>query len=504
MIRKSNSLVGSSLLAAALILSAAPGAQADWARFRGPNGSGVAADSKPVPTTWGADKNIKWQLDMPGPGTSAPIIVGDKVFVTCWTGYAEDERGDSGNLDDLKRNLICVDRKAGKILWNKEVKAKLPEDRFSGQFTNHGYASHTPVSDGERVYAFFGKSGVHAFDLDGKLLWSADVGDGLDRRGWGSAASPILAGDKLIVTASIESNALIALDKKTGKEIWNSAADVFSGVWGTPILAGPKGREELVLAINGEIWGVNPESGKLNWYAPGLSGRNATISMIESDGVVFGLGSQGAGSIAVKTGGKDDVGSSHTVWKGKDGPNIITPVLHDGRLYWANGSLAYCRDAKTGEEIYTERLPGASASPSSGGGRLGQGPPAGGHPGGPPQGGPEYRGGRPGGDGQPGGPGGQRAGGPGGPRGGGPGGGRSGGGGGRFGGSDYASPIAAGGHMYALLGSGETLVVKLGDKFEFVGRNKLGEAGERFTGTPAADGGQLFIRSSKRLYCIAE
>lgn len=502
MIHTSNSLVGSSLLAAALILSAVPGAQADWPRFRGPNGSGVAADSKLVPTAWGSDKNLQWQLDMPGPGTSAPIVVGDKVFITCWTGYAEDDQNATGKMEDLKRNLICVDRRSGKILWNKAVKAKLPEDRFSGMFTNHGYASHTPVSDGERVYAFFGKSGVHAFDLDGNQLWSKDVGDGLDRRGWGSAASPILAGDKLIVTASIESNALIALDKKTGKEIWNSAADVFSGIWGTPILAGPEGKEELVLAINGEIWGVNPGTGKLNWYAPGLSGRNATISMIESDGVVFGLGSQGAGSIAIKAGGKDDVVASHTVWKGKDGPNIITPVLHDGRLYWANGSLAYCRDAKTGEEIYTERLPGGSASSGSRGGGRPEGG-FGGRPGGQ-YGNPEYRGGRPGGAGQPGGPGGQRSGGPGGQRGGGPGGGRSGGGGGRFGGSDYASPIVAGGHMFALLGTGETIVVKLGDKFEFVGRNKLGAAGERFTATPAADDGQLFIRSSKRLYCIAE
>ena len=497
------SLNGSLLLAAGLILSTAPGAMADWARFRGPNGSGVAADSKPVPTTWSEDKNIAWQLDMPGPGTSAPIIVGDKVFVTCWTGYAEDDQNASGKLEDLKRNLICVDRKTGKILWNKAVKAKLPEDPFSGMFTNHGYASHTPVSDGERVYAFFGKSGVHAFDMAGKKLWSKDVGDGRDQRGWGSAASPILAGDKLIVTASIESNALIALDKNTGKEIWNSAADVFSGIWGTPILAGPKGKEEIVLAINGEVWGVNPESGKLNWYAQGLSGRNATISMVESDGVVFGLGSRGSGSMAIKAGGKDDVGETHTVWEGKDGPNIITPVVHGGRLYWATGSLAYCRDAKTGEEIYTERLPGASASSGGRSGGFGGGRPGGDRqPGGP---GGQRAGGRPGGDRQPGGPGGQRAGGPGGQRGGGPGGGRSGGGGGgRFGGSDYASPIAAGGHLFALLGTGEMIVVKLGDEFKFVGRNKLGDTGERFTGSPAADDGQLFIRSSKRLYCIAE
>ncbi len=471
-------------------------ASADWTRFRGPNGSGAAADDKPVPTAWSADKNISWQLDMPGPGTSGPIVVGDKVFVTCWTGYAENDETASGELDNLKRNLICVDRKTGKILWNKAVKAKLPEEPFRGMFTNHGYASHTPTSDGERVYAFFGKSGVHAFDLEGNKVWSAEVGDGLDQRGWGSAASPILLGDRLIVTASIESNALIALDKKTGKQLWKSAADVFAGIWGTPILAGPADKREIALAINGEVWGVSPETGRLNWYAAGLSGRNATISLVESEGVVIGAGSRGSGSMAVEAGKRTDGNEAKTVWQGKDGPNIITPALYKDRLYWATGSIAYCRDAKTGKEIFAKRLPGASADSGDRGGRPGGGFGGGRPGGGRPEGG--FGGGRPGG-------GDNRGGGPGGQRGGRPGGGRSGGGGGgRFGGSDYASPIATGGHVYALLGTGETIVFKAGDTFELVSRNKLGGAGERFTGTPAADNGQLFIRSNKKLYCIAE
>lgn len=494
MITRHFNRTSASCLASALALVISTTAAADWTRFRGPNGSGAAADSEPVPTSWSPDKNIRWSIDMPGPGTSGPIVVGGKVFITCWSGYAEDDQNDSGDLDDLKRHLICVDRTSGKILWNKTVKAKLPEEPFRGMFTNHGYASHTPVSDGERVYAFFGKSGVHAFDLDGAKLWSADVGNGLDRRGWGSAASPILAGDKLIVTASIESNALIALDKMTGKELWKSAAEVFAGIWGTPILVGSDDKQEIALAINGEVWGINPESGKLNWYGAGLAGRNATISLVEKDGVVMGLGSRGAGSMAIKAGGKDDVTDSRTVWRGKDGPNIVTPVLLEDRLYWATGSIAYCRDAKTGKEIYTERLPGPSTGSTSSerdrsSGRFGGGRPGGG---GRTEGG--FRDGRPGGDRS--GirrPGGQRSGG-----------GSRGGNGGRFGGADYASPIAAGGHIYALLGAGETIVLKAGDKFELVGRNKLGEAGERFTGTPAADMGQLFIRSSRKLYCIEE
>ena len=155
---------------------------ADWTRFRGPNGSGIPADKKAVPTTWNDKETVKWKTALPGPGSSSPIVVGNKIFVTCWSGYGTDDSRDA-KIEDLKRHLLCIDRKTGKILWNKSVKAKLPEERYSGMFTQHGYATHTPVSDGKNVYAYFGKSGLHAFDLEGKKLWEADAGDYLDRRG---------------------------------------------------------------------------------------------------------------------------------------------------------------------------------------------------------------------------------------------------------------------------------------------------------------------------------
>src|SRR5262245_43128099 len=123
---------------------------ADWPNFRGPGGSGVSAE-KDLPTKWGDKDNLVWKLDLPGPGSSSPVVWGDKVFVTCYTGYGVNLR-EPGELADLRRHLLCVDRKAGKVLWDKEVKARQPEQEFEGPFiTLHGYASSTPATDGERV-----------------------------------------------------------------------------------------------------------------------------------------------------------------------------------------------------------------------------------------------------------------------------------------------------------------------------------------------------------------
>lgn len=134
----------------------------DWPRFRGPAGSGVANDSESLPTTWSPTANVAWTTELPGPGASSPIIVGGKAFVTYYSGYGLTQEN-PGEIENLVRHLVCVDVNTGKVLWQKDVKAALPEDAYTGiGVTAHGYASHTPVSDGQNVYAFFGKSGVHA------------------------------------------------------------------------------------------------------------------------------------------------------------------------------------------------------------------------------------------------------------------------------------------------------------------------------------------------------
>ena len=218
MTHKSIRCIACAALFSLFTLSIANG-QDDWPRFRGVEGNGISESS--APTEWGPDENIKWKAKMPGAGVSSPIVVGGKVFVTCYSGYGES-RNNVGNKEDLKRHIVCINQADGEELWSKTLDADVEnEDDFSGiGVTAHGYASHTPVSDGEHLFVFMGKSGVAAYDLDGNEIWKTKVGDGSDSRKWGSAASPIVHGDLVIVPALAESRAVYGLDKKTGEEKW--------------------------------------------------------------------------------------------------------------------------------------------------------------------------------------------------------------------------------------------------------------------------------------------
>ena len=199
-----------SSLALALTHTRSPAA--DWPQFRGPQVSGVSTETG-LPTKWSAKDGAAWKVEMPGPGTSSPAFIGDRIFITYYTGYNVPGKP-KGEPSDLRRHLLCLDRKTGKQLWDKAVEAKLPEQ--DNIRDSHGYASSTPAADAERVYCFFGKSGVVAFDHSGKQLWQADAGQKVHDN-WGSASSPILYGDLVIVNASVESDSLYAFDKKTGR-----------------------------------------------------------------------------------------------------------------------------------------------------------------------------------------------------------------------------------------------------------------------------------------------
>ena len=492
MLRRFGRVAGFSTLLLGFSL-AGPLVASDWARFRGPNGSGVCSDKEPTPVSWSATENLKWKLALPGPGSSCPIVVGDKVFVTCWSGYGVASegpgrgRGDLDGQENLKRHLVCVDKVSGKLLWKSDVPAKLPEDRYGGMFAENGYASHTPVSDGKSVFAFFGKSGVFAYDFNGRQLWQADVGSESDRRGWGTASSPILYENLVIVTASIESNALIALDKSTGKEVWRKKADGFESTWGTPVLVKVDDqRTDLVIGVPYDIWGFDPADGKFRWFCPAMDNDSYCSSVVVDGDAVIGIEGRGGGSIAVRAGGKDDVGKTHVVWQGRDNNRIGTPVVYEGRVYFVSNKIVNCLDAKTGKKIFQARLTGGAFTtaqadtPRRGDDRDSQPRPE--------------RGEQPGGFG----------GGIGGGFGGGFGGGGYGGRGGGRGGQDYSSPIVADGKVYYLTRSGDAYVFKADTKFEQLAVNRLTDDAEDFSASPAASEGRLYIRSSKHLYCVGK
>ena len=339
----------------------------DWTRFRGPDGSGVAHDSG-LPTSWSPTANLAWKTQLPGPGVSSPIVVGGRVFLTCYSGYGLN-REKPGNIGNLTRHLVCVDAQSGKKLWQADVKASLPEDPYSGVgVTAHGYASHTPVSDGKNVYAFFGKSGVHAYDLDGKPIWKADVGKESDPTKWGSSSSPVIYNNTVIVTASAESQAIVGLDKATGKELWRQEAKGLDGMWGTPTLVKiDETRTDLVMCVAKEIWGLDPNSGKLRWYAKATDAQHAYSSVVLDGTRVFAVTGRGGGSIAIDAGGKGDVSETHTVWNGRETSSFGSPVLHESKLYVVSRGVLTVIDRETGKRINQVRLRGVQQT----GGRFG-------------------------------------------------------------------------------------------------------------------------------------
>jgi outer membrane protein assembly factor BamB len=337
------------ILAIPLLLLPAHLPAADWTGFRGPTGQGTS-EEKGLLVKWSSTENIAWKVDLPGPGASSPIVVGDKVFVTAYSGYGI--KANEGDQKDLRRHLLCLNRKTGEKLWDKTFEPKLPEHNYSGEGAYQGYAGNTPASDGERLYVFFGKSGVFCFDLGGKELWNANVGDGIN--GWGSGTSPVVLGDKLIINASIESNSLIALDKKTGKEIWKTKG--IGSSWNTPQIAKTKEGPELVVSIQDWIVGLKPESGEELWRAEGVH-RYVCPSVVTHDDVVYAIGG-GSTSLAVRAGGRGDVTKTHVLWRENKGSNVGSPIYDAGHLYWAEdgGGTMQCQVADTGAKVYQERF----------------------------------------------------------------------------------------------------------------------------------------------------
>lgn len=406
-------------------------AEPEWSRFRGPNGSGQAPGSAP-PTIWSDAQNLRWKTELPGPGTSSPILAGNRIFLTCWTGY-----GATKGKSNLSRELLCVDRTSGKILWAKPLPGESSADKFEGFLSEHGYASHTPVTDGDKVFVYYGRGGAAAYNFAGEQLWQVKLGTGANAKNWGSSASPVLHKDTVIFTASEEAHAIIALDKQTGREVWRAAGSALEYVFGTPAIAGSLAQPELVLALPEELWALNPETGKLRWFAAtGLPG-NIAPSVVVGEGVVFAFGGfPQLGAVAVKTGGKGDVTHTHRLWQTRDSTYVPTPVLHEGRLYVVTDQgFALCLDAQSGALVYKERLPGASAT---------------------------GRGGKP----------------------------------------FYASPVLAGGNLYAVSRRNGTFVIAAQPEFKLVAHNSLAADSSQFNATPALSGKELFLRSDKYLYSI--
>jgi outer membrane protein assembly factor BamB len=335
------------LFPALFLLFANPLHAEDWPRFRGPRGNGVSGEST-LPIKWGPKENIAWKVELPGPGSSSPIVLGDRVFVTCFTGKL---------AKDIVRHVMCFDR-AGKLLWKNSYPAPQPEMDYSGHLLQHGFTTSTPCTDGQRLYVYFGRDGVRALDLDGKLLWHESVGRIISS--FGSGSSPILFGDKLIVNSTVESGALFALDKHTGKRLWKTPIN--GDCWSTPAVADlPGGKQELILNGSGAVYGFDPNDGKELWQVLAITGHISSTPIIR-DGIVYVSNASMGGkhAMAVRPGGAGDVTKTHIVWKQeKAGASQCSPLLLGERFLWFSG-MGSVVSAKDGSTLQQERLEGVT------------------------------------------------------------------------------------------------------------------------------------------------
>ncbi|HUG89851.1 MAG TPA: PQQ-binding-like beta-propeller repeat protein [Planctomycetaceae bacterium] len=336
------------LLAATFSGSAGDGAEPNWPRWRGPHADGHSQEAG-LPTTWNAD-SIAWRVSLPGDGQSSPVIFGERIFLTSAL--------DAGR----QRVVLCVDRNAGKIAWQQLAWRGDPELTHE----MNGWASATCATDGERVYAFFGKGGLHCFTVDGRRLWSKDLGS--FEGPWGTAACPVLAGDLVIQNCDADRDAaLVALDKRSGAQVWRTKRPDFRG-WSTPVLAVVNGREELILNGHTGVQAYDPATGAELWFCQSFNGRGEP-TVTPADGLLVVLNGLRGDAYAIRPGGDGDVTATHRAWHTArtTGRDLSSPIVVNGVMLTMSlrpEALLDGYDAATGRQLFKQRVGGrVAASP---------------------------------------------------------------------------------------------------------------------------------------------
>jgi outer membrane protein assembly factor BamB len=410
------------VLATLLTFLCTVSAAEDWPRFRGPTGQGGSSD-KALPLRWSADENVAWKTPIPGQGWSSPVVSGDRVFVTSTT-----EEGQSCHV-------ICLDRRTGELLWNTPVfRQEVGKKR-----NENSYATPTPTTDGERVYAVFGSGRMVAVDYKGKVVWTNNDVSFYGHHGL--ASSPILYNDLVIMpydgSSDGENNrlgwkipwedaVLLAVDKESGSTRWRGKRGLSRLGHVTPNILRVNGRDQIVSGAGDRVQGFDPTSGELIWSIYS-QGEGVTPSIVVGDGLVFSCSGFEAPTIRViRAGGRGDITESHMAWEQKKGvPSLASMLYVRPYLYSVTEQgIVTCFDAATGNVVSQERIDGKHTS----------------------------------------------------------------------------SPIHADGKIYFLTeAEGETIVVEAGPKLKVLARNRLNEVCKAST---AASDGNLFIRTEKSLYCI--
>ncbi|MCF7974926.1 MAG: PQQ-binding-like beta-propeller repeat protein [Phycisphaerae bacterium] len=320
----------------------------DWPQFRGPGSQGIGQATH-LPLTWSDTENLAWKTPLPGAGSSSPIALNGKLYLTCYSGYGVE--GASTDLANLMLHLVCLDAGTGQILWDKPIQPALPEEK---SVKDHGYTAQTPATDGKSIYLFLGKTGVFRFDLQGNQTWKTSVGT--KTHGWGSGTSPVLYKNLVIVNASVESGSLVALDKQTGDEVWRSPG--MNSSWNTPhLVKTAAGTDELAVTVKDFVLGFDPATGKELWRCKAISDYICP-SIVSQDGILYAIGARSSQAVAIRSGGRGDVTDTHKLWHVQVGANVSSPLIHDGHLYWVSdrNQTAYCISLADGSVIFEEKV----------------------------------------------------------------------------------------------------------------------------------------------------
>lgn len=417
----------------------------NWPQFRGPDALGVSDNTK-LPDRWSTNENVAWKIQVPGRGWSSPIVWGNRVFLTTVVPDGEMEAPRKGLYFGGERKevpktthhwmVLCFDLNSGRELWRKEAHAGTPPNQLHVKNT---YASETPVTDGERIYAYFGNIGLFCYDLEGKALWSTNWAPVKTRYGWGSAASPVVHGNRIFVVNDNEEKSFVeALDTKSGKRLWRADRDEKSN-WATPYIWQNAQRTELVIPGTKKVRSYSLD-GKLLWELGGMStiviptpfsgfGMLYVCSGYVGDKTrpVFAIKPGASGDITLKAGERTN---AFVAWSQPTAaPYNPSPLLYGNYFYvlFDFGFLS-CHDARTGKEVYGKQ-------------RIR------------PEGNTAFT----------------------------------------------ASPWAANGKIFALSEDGDTFVFQAGPEYKLLHKNSLDEM---CMATPALAEDRLLIRTLSGLYCI--
>jgi len=349
------------------------GDQVYWPHWRGPQATGVSPTGAP-PMKWDENKNVRWKTVLPGKGHATPIIWGDTIFVT--TAIPTDreiENPEKGGAISpthfLKFELMALDRETGSILWQRTAREQGPHE---GTHATATWASNSPVTDGNYVYAHFGSFGLYCYDMNGNLVWEKDLGDMSVRLTFGEGSSPVLHGDKIVILWDHQGQSfIVALNKKTGEELWKVDRDEETS-WSSPIVVEHGGRTQVITSATNRTRSYDLETGNLIWDTSGVT-LNAIPSPVASEDLVFVMsGFRGNILQAIRFGSaKGDITDSKNIaWEhDRDTPYVPSPLLYGNILYFlkSNSGVLSCFDATTGKSHYgpkrLEGLEGVYASP---------------------------------------------------------------------------------------------------------------------------------------------